>query len=123
MKQFVFAQTADMEWSEPFEGVKRKVLQGKHLTICLYHLKAGLRFPAHTHESEQMAHIVKGKVEFTMGEEGEKHIFEQGMFFAFAPNVRHAARFLEDSIVIDVFSPPMTEYQDEALIPEYARPA
>ena len=117
MKDFLFADTADMEWDEIFEGVRRKVLTGKNLTICMYQLKAGLIFPPHQHPQEQMAYIIKGKVEFSMGEEGEKHIFEEGMFFSFAPNMKHGARFLEDSIVIDVFSSPM-DYP--AVKPEYA---
>ncbi|MCK4244855.1 MAG: cupin domain-containing protein, partial [Candidatus Omnitrophica bacterium] len=117
MKDFLFINTKDMEWNEPFEGVKRTILQGNNLTICLYNLKAGLVFPAHSHENEQMAYIIKGKVEFSIGEEGEKHIFEEGMFFAFGPNVKHGAKFLEDSIVVDVFSPPMKDYEKEALKP------
>jgi quercetin dioxygenase-like cupin family protein len=115
MKEFLFIDTADMEWEEPFEGVRRKVITGENLTFCLYHLKAGLTFPPHQHLQEQMAYIVEGKVEFSMGE-GEKHIFREGMFFSFGPNVRHGARFLEDSIVLDVFSPPM-DYP--AVRPEY----
>ena len=79
---------------------------------------SSLSIPTRQHPQEQMAYIVKGKVEFSMGEEGEKHIFEEGMFFAFAPNVKHGTRFLEDSIVIDVFSPPM-DYK--AVVPEYAK--
>ena len=116
MKEFLFLDTADMQWEEPFEGVRRKVITGKNLTFCLYHLKAGLTFPAHQHSQEQMAYIVKGKVEFSMGDRGDKHIFKEGMFFSFGPNVKHGARFLEESIVLDVFSPPM-DYP--AVRPEY----
>lgn len=117
MKDFLFIDTADIEWEKPFEGVQRKVLTGKNLTVCLYHLKAGMTFPAHQHPQEQMAYIIEGKVEFSMGEEGEKHIFKEGMFFAFGPGVKHGTRFLEDSIVIDIFSPPMSY---PAVKPEYA---
>lgn len=118
MKNFLFLDTADIDWDEPFEGVRRKVLTGNNLTICVYNLKAGLVFPAHQHSQEQMAYIIKGKCEFSVGEEGEKHIFSEGMFFAFAPNVKHGTRFLEDSVVVDVFSPPM-DYK--AVKPEYAQ--
>ena len=117
MQEFMFLDTESITWETPFEGVKRKVLTGKNLTICLYRLKAGLTFPAHRHPQEQMAYIIQGKVEFSMGEAGEKHLFTAGMFFAFAPNVKHGTRFLEDSIVVDVFSPPM-DYP--AIQPEYA---
>ena len=123
MKDFLFIKSEDMKSSFPFDGVERKVLQGKNLTACLYRLKAGLEFPAHSHENEQMAYIIKGKVEFTMGEgeNQEKHIFESGMFFAFGPHAKHGTKFLEDSIVVDLFSPPMTDYEKEAVIPDYAQ--
>ena len=121
MKQFAFLKSADLDWNEPFVGVRRQVISGKNLTLCLYHLKAGLDFPQHEHPQEQMAYVIKGKVEFTMGEEGTKHIFEEGMFFCFAPGVKHGGRFLEDSIVLDVFGPSMEQYDAEAVKPEYAQ--
>jgi len=121
MKNFLFVKPEDLCWHESFEGVKRAVINGKNLTICLYNLKAGLEFPAHAHENEQMAYIIKGKVEFTMGENKERHIFEEGMFFCFGPRVKHGTKFLEDSIVVDVFSPPMKDYEKEAIKPEYTK--
>ncbi|MFH1823849.1 MAG: cupin domain-containing protein [Candidatus Firestonebacteria bacterium] len=120
-KDFLFIDTKNMKWSKPFKGVSRKVLQGKNLTICFYNLKKGLTFPTHSHKNEQMAYIIKGKVEFSMGENKEKHIFKKGMFFSFAPNVKHGTKFLEDSIVIDIFSPVMKDYEKEATKPEYVK--
>jgi len=69
---FAFFNSAELQWHEPFEGVRRQVITGRHVTMCLYHLKKGLKFPQHQHPQEQMAYVIKGSVEFTIGEREEK---------------------------------------------------
>lgn len=117
----LFIQSKDMEWHSPVEGVKRKVVAGEGIMMALYELKAGSKFPAHQHPEEQMAYIIKGKVEFTIGNNEEKVIFEEGMFFVFPPNEKHGANILEDSTVIDFFSSPMESYLGEATRPDYLK--
>ena len=123
MKQFVFLNSSEMEWHNPFDGVLRQVVAAKNLTVCLYHMKAGLDFPMHDHPQEQMAYIIEGKIEFRVGEgeEETKHLVGGGTFYCFAPGVRHGGHFIEDCIILDVFSPPMDKYDAEAVKPKYAQ--
>ena len=114
-------KSSELEWREPFEGVRRQVVTGAHATMCLYHLSKGQDLPQHQHPQEQIAYVISGKVEFIIGEAGEKRVFEEGAFYCLGPNVKHGARFLEDSVILDVFAPAMTAYDDEAAKPDYAK--
>ena len=94
---------------------QRRTVAGKNLMITRYQAKAGAEFEAHSHPEEQMGYVIKGRVEFFIGEQEERVLFEAGTFFRFAPNERHRSRVLEDIMVIDVFSPPRPEYLAEGL--------
>jgi len=94
---------------------QRRTVTGDTLMITRYEAKAGAEFEAHSHPEEQMGYVIKGRVEFFVGENEERHVFEAGSFFRFAPNERHRSRVLEDAMVVDVFSPPRPEYVAEAV--------
>ena len=57
----------------------------------------------HDHENEQIATVLEGRVRFVVG--GEDRVVEAGMTVPLAANVPHEVEALEDSIVLDVFSP------------------
>jgi quercetin dioxygenase-like cupin family protein len=99
------------------EVAQRRTVAGKGLMITRYEVKAGAQFEAHSHPEEQMGYVIKGRIEFFVGESEERFVFEEDTFFHFAPNERHRSRVLEDSLVIDVFSPPRPEYVAEAIHP------
>ncbi|MDE2999286.1 MAG: cupin domain-containing protein [Gemmatimonadota bacterium] len=82
--------------------------------ITRYEVKAGAEFPGHRHPEEQMGYVIRGRIEFFVGEPERRYLFEAGTFFHFAPDEPHRSRVLEDSLVIDVFSPPRPEYVPEA---------
>jgi quercetin dioxygenase-like cupin family protein len=92
---------------------RRRVVTGKDLMIVRYEAGAGAEFAAHSHPEEQMGYVIQGKIEFFLGWPEVRHVFEAGTFFHFAPNERHRSRALEESVVIDVFSPPRPEYVGE----------
>ncbi len=94
-------------------AVRRSVC-GENLMVTRYEVKAGSEFGAHRHSEEQMGYVVRGCIEFFVGEPERRSLFEAGTFFRFAPEERHRSRVLEDSLVIDVFAPPRPEYLSEA---------
>lgn len=58
----------------------------------------------HSHEDhEQVSYIVNGSFEVTLGV--EKKILQQGDSFYAEKNVVHGVEALEDSIILDVFTP------------------
>jgi quercetin dioxygenase-like cupin family protein len=96
------------------EIAQRRLLTGKNLMIQCVEAKAGAEFQAHSHAEEQMGYVIRGSIEFFLGEDAESVVMEAGTFFHFAPHERHASRALEDVMIIDVFSPPRPEYVEHS---------
>ncbi len=92
----------------------RRTVSGENLMVTRYEVKAGAEFGAHRHPEEQMGYVIRGRIEFFVGERERRYLFEAGTFFRFAPEERHRSRVLEDSLVIDVFAPPRPESLSEA---------
>ena len=68
----------------------------------------GSRMPEHQHPHEQIAHVVKGRMRLIV--EGVPHEMTAGDSFYLASNVLHGVETIEDTTVIDTFSPPREEY-------------
>ena len=92
----------------------RRTITGENLMLTRYEAKAGAEFEAHSHAEEQIGYVIKGRVEFFVGDPEVRYEFTEGTFFRFEPNERHRSRALEDSMVVDIFSPPRPEYVAEA---------
>ena len=108
-------KAADVAPKAVSDIAQRRTVSGQNLMVTRYEAKAGAEFEAHSHPEEQMGYVIKGRIEFFIGEEEERVVFEAGTFFRFAPNERHRSRALEDIMVIDVFSPPRPEYVAESV--------
>ena len=104
----------DIEAKVLSDLAQRRTLTGETLMITRYEVKAGASFEKHSHAEEQMGYVIKGKIEFFVGDPETLYVFEGGTFFHFESNEPHRSHVLEDSMVIDVFSPPRPEYVPEA---------
>ncbi|MBA3652379.1 MAG: cupin domain-containing protein [Chthoniobacterales bacterium] len=71
-------------------------------------LKAGSRLAEHAHPQEQIAHVVKGRMKMIVA--GVAHELSAGDAIYLASNVPHGVETLEDTTVIDTFSPPRDDY-------------
>jgi quercetin dioxygenase-like cupin family protein len=87
------------------EKVSRKILGcGGSLMMVEVHFKKGGIGEAHSHdEHEQVSYIAKGSFKVTVGKEIK--ILKQGDSFFADKNVDHGVEALEDSIIVDVFTP------------------
>jgi quercetin dioxygenase-like cupin family protein len=103
-------------WSDiPLENLTplldRRLVTGERVMLAHAHLKRGCIVPMHRHVHEQFAYIVQGKVRFTLGEEsGETMTLTPGEVVHLPSDLPHAAEALEDSLVLDVFSPPREDW-------------
>jgi quercetin dioxygenase-like cupin family protein len=94
-----------------FPGVVRRTLaSGDRATLVEVTLAKGTTVPPHQHEHEQVGYIARGRVRFEIG--GETRELVEGDSYLARSNVPHGVIALEDSIAIDIFSPPRTEYLD-----------
>ncbi len=71
-------------------------------------LEAGSRMPEHRHPQEQIVHILEGKMRLIV--EGVPHELSTGDSFYLGSNVPHGVETIEETRVLDTFSPPRDEY-------------
>ena len=87
---------------------RRTVAHGNTMYQMLATLAAGSSMPAHSHEQEQIVHILEGKMRLIV--EGVPHELSTGDSFYLASNVPHGVETLSATRVLDTFSPPRTDY-------------
>lgn len=79
--------------------------------ICHFREEAGARVDLHTHEAIQVGFILKGKVKF-FNEEGKEYIMESGHGYLFNSNEPHGSVALEETELVECFTPMRPEYLD-----------
>src|SRR5947199_6976843 len=87
---------------------RRTVAHGETMYQMLATLAAGRRMPAHSHEHEQIVHILEGKMRLIV--EGVPHELSTGDSFYLASNVPHLVETLSATRVLYTFSPPRSDY-------------
>ena len=71
-------------------------------------LRKGCIVPLHHHENEQITYVLEGALLFTL--EGREITVRAGEVLVIPPNVPHSAEALEDTIDLDVFTPPRQDW-------------
>ena len=103
-------------WSDiPRERVTdmldRRLITGDRMMLAHVYLKKGCIVPKHSHENEQLTYILEGALRFWIGEdEGEQMIVAAGEVLHIPSNVPHKAEALEDTLDVDIFSPPRRDW-------------
>ncbi|MDD5542696.1 MAG: cupin domain-containing protein [Acidobacteriia bacterium] len=80
----------------------RQMVSTDKQTIALVRLKKGCVVPEHHHEPEQVTSIIDGALEFTI--DNRTIVLRKGESMIIPANVPHAARALEDTLDLDIFS-------------------
>ena len=96
-------------YREVLEGVRLKTMaHGERTLLGEFRLGKGATVPAHNHPHEQTGYLVSGRLSFII--DGGEQVAEAGDAWCIAGGVEHAAEALEDSVVVEVFSPVREEY-------------
>ena len=104
------------KWSTvPLETVTpmldRKLITGDTMMIAQVFLKKGCIVPRHQHHNEQLTYILEGALRFWIGEdESRVQDVHAGEVLHIPSNVWHKAEALEDTLDLDVFSPPREDW-------------
>ena len=105
----MFYKKGPGKYRKAFEGVTYKTLSyGNNTSLGEFRLDRGCIIPNHKHPHEQTGYVISGRMTFIIN--GEKHIAETGDSWCIAGNVEHCVEVHEDSVVIEVFSPPREDY-------------
>ena len=92
----------------------RKLITGERIMLAHVHLKKGSIVPLHEHDNEQFTYILKGALKFWIGsEDGEQVIVREGQVLHLPSNLPHKAEALEDTLDLDIFSPPRQDWLDK----------
>jgi quercetin dioxygenase-like cupin family protein len=93
--------------NEPIEelspSIGRQLLHTETMTFARIHLRAGAVVPTHAHANEQVATVLAGRLRFVVGDDEQIVAAGESMFVP--GDVPHMVEALEDSVVLDVFSP------------------
>jgi len=91
--------------------LSRRLITGDRMMLAHVYLKKGCVVPRHAHENEQLTYILEGALKFFVGNEGEEEVVVRaGEVLHLPSNVPHEAHALEDTLDVDVFSPPREDW-------------
>ena len=100
----------NVEKVKALDGVYRKTLTyNNDVMLCFFLLEKDAVIPLHEHKAHQIGYVLKGKIKFIT--ETREFIANEGDSYVFDSNEKHGAELLEDSEVIEVFSPTREDYK------------
>src|SRR5881275_3517554 len=92
----------------------RRLVTGDRMMLAHVYLKQGCIVPKHSHENEQLTYILEGALRFWIGEDESEVIdVREGEVLHIPSHVRHKAEALEDTLDVDIFSPPRQDWLDK----------
>lgn len=98
----------DIPEEEILPGHRVRFVHGSTMTVAYWSIASGASIPAHDHPHEQIASILSGRYQLTIGD--DTRILEGGSTAVIPPNVTHSGIALTDCRVIDVFHPVREDY-------------
>jgi quercetin dioxygenase-like cupin family protein len=105
----MFSKKSESAYKSLRDGVCFKtVAQGEKTHLTEFHLAKGSVIPEHSHPHEQTGYLVSGRLTFRIG--AETFEAQTGDGWNISGGVAHAVEVREDSVVIEVFSPPREDY-------------
>lgn len=108
----MFGKHSDKGYRELLAGIEQKTLvHGSKTLLSKFLLKKDSILPLHSHPHEQTGYLVKGKLRFTC--EGKTFEVEEGDSWCIPGDAEHGVEVLEDSIVLEIFSPVREDYLPE----------
>ncbi len=84
---------------------------GERTSMVRFHLAKGAELPLHNHPHEQTGYMVSGHVTFLIEDEEVDTV--AGDSWSIPGGVEHGVEVLEDTVIVEVFSPVREEYLPE----------
>ena len=106
-----FYRWADMPREKVTDQISRRLVTGQDMMLAHVYLAKGAVVPKHQHMNEQITYVLEGVLRFWIGDEGGEVIdIGPGEVLHIPSNVWHKAEALEDTLDVDVFSPPRADW-------------
>ncbi|MGI9091114.1 MAG: cupin domain-containing protein [Gemmatimonadaceae bacterium] len=102
---------SDMPRERVTDQISRRLVTGDRMMLAHVYLDKGAIVPQHSHENEQITYILEGALRFWIGADGsEEVVVRAGEVLHIPSNVSHKAEALEDTLDVDIFSPPRQDW-------------
>ncbi len=92
-----------IELEEMVAGISRRVIHSGRLTTARIYMRKDAVVPRHSHENEQMSHVLEGRLLFEFDDRSIEAA--PGEVVEIASHEPHRVVALEDSVAMDVFAP------------------
>jgi unsaturated pyranuronate lyase len=102
---------ADIPQETITPSIARRFITGERVTVAQFELKKGGVVPRHVHDNEQVSFVVNGRLKFDI--RGQKIVVASGEVLQIPGGVEHEVHVLDDTFVIDVFSPVRQDWIDK----------
>ncbi len=94
-------------------GIGRRFITGDSMMIAHVYLEKGAIVPKHSHHNEQLTYILEGVLRLTLGGDDAQVVdVAAGEVLHIPAHLPHSAVALEDTLDVDVFSPPRQDWLD-----------
>lgn len=89
--------------------LRQTMVEGAHTQLAEFRLTRGSVIPVHQHPQGQSGYLVSGRLLLTIA--GTDHEMRPGDAWTIPGGVDHGAKVLQDSVAVEVFSPPREDYR------------
>jgi quercetin dioxygenase-like cupin family protein len=114
-RSVTFYRWEDMPRETVSAMLDRRLITGDRMMLAHVYLKKGCIVPKHQHENEQLTYILEGALRFWIGEdEAQEVVVAAGEVLHIPSNVFHKAEALEDTLDVDIFSPPREDWLNKS---------
>lgn len=105
----MFQKKSTEGYKPAIDKIEMKTLvHGEKTLLVEFHMKKGAHLPRHSHPHEQTGYLVSGNMELTI--DAETFNVKPGDSWCIAGESEHNAVVLEDTVVVEVFSPVRDDF-------------
>ncbi len=101
----------DIEVESLSSTIGRQLVVGTNLMVARVLLKKGAKVPLHSHHNEQLTYILEGALHFFI--DNREITVRGGEVLCIPPHMPHEAIALEDTVDLDIFTPPRQDWIDK----------
>jgi quercetin dioxygenase-like cupin family protein len=103
----------DLPREELRPDLGRRLISTERMMLAHVYLEKGCVVPTHSHENEQLAYILEGRLRFWLGEDGSEVVDVAAGEVLYLPSyLPHKAEALETTLDVDIFVPPRQDWLD-----------
>ena len=92
--------------------IDREMVVGEKIMMARVIMKKGAHVPKHYHPNEQVTYSLEGALKFAI--DGREIVVHAGEVLCIPANMPHEAWALEDTLDLDVFTPPREDWLNKS---------